>query len=412
MVWSLTQRERLAIEKSTLEKYFLLGVTWIDPQHETKVEVLLKSNSDKEYKLRVYIPTDFPNSCPALVVVSPPELFLMDGLRLPEISDSFHTLEDTDGFHRICHFYPPDWTPDITLYQVFMKGRLWIEAYEAHFDTGEDMDVFLGEQKYTVASEEPFYESDDSINDTLPDFDSDGCLDYWRREPLADQPPAPPVTYMTSPFPHLSDQTLPTTVRVLQSMPEMPTLFQPRLPDEALPIGFLLDPSQNSELPAGMHRPPIENKDSPSSQLSQLPFSPVEHQSPERHGISPNNNNNSSNNNNNNNKAPLLSSPSSNYASPPQRSQQPLDSTVNSSPLPCGLENSSVISHSPNDPNNESQAQTSSSNNNAPSRSYRPTGGVDVFGAFHEEMMRRNSASRARPTLVPPPVKPKPKRPR
>jgi hypothetical protein len=340
MSWSLTQRERLAIEKSTLEKYFLLGVTWIDPQHETKVEVLLKSNSDKEYKLRIYIPADFPNSCPALVVVSPPELFLMDGLRLPEISDSFHTLEDTDGFRRICHFYPPDWTPDITLYQVFMKGRLWIEAYEAHFETGEDMDVFLGEQKYTAASEEHFYESDGSINDILPDSDSDECLEYSVREPLADQPPAPPVTYMTSPFPHLSDQTLPTTV------------FQPRLPDEASPVGFLLHPNQNSELPTGMHPPLIENKDSPSSQLSQLPFSPVEHQSPER------------------------------------------------------------ISHSPNDPNNESQAQTSSSNNDAPSRGYRPTGGVDVLGAFHEEMMRRNSASRPRHTLVPPPVKPKPKRPR
>ena len=122
MVWSLNQRLRLAIEKEKLEEYFRLGITWIDPQDETKVEVLVKSNSNKEYTLRIYIPPDFPNSCPALVVVSPLKLQLRNGSRLPEANDSFHTLVDTDGFHRICHFYPPDWTQDITLFQVFMKG--------------------------------------------------------------------------------------------------------------------------------------------------------------------------------------------------------------------------------------------------------------------------------------------------
>ena len=122
MVWSPLQRERLAIEKEKLEKYFRLGVTWIDPQNETKVEVLLRSNSDKEYILRIYIPADFPNSCPVLVVVQPKMLPLKNGTLLPESSYTFHTLPDTDGFHRVCHFYPPDWTPDITLYQVVMKG--------------------------------------------------------------------------------------------------------------------------------------------------------------------------------------------------------------------------------------------------------------------------------------------------
>ena len=120
------QQDRLAIEKRTLQKYFLLGITWIDPHHETKVEVVLKSNSDKVYVLRIYIPEDFPNSCPVLVVVQPKTLLLRNGTRLPEASYTFHTLPDNDGFHRICHFYPPDWTQDITLYQVFMKGLLYV----------------------------------------------------------------------------------------------------------------------------------------------------------------------------------------------------------------------------------------------------------------------------------------------
>ncbi len=122
MVWLPSQKARLAIEKEKLEQYFRLGVTWIDPRHDTKVEVLLKSNSDKEYKLRIYIPVDFPNSCPALVLVQPKILVLKNGTRLPEGNSAFHTLPDTDGFHRICHFHPTVWSQDITLYQVFMKG--------------------------------------------------------------------------------------------------------------------------------------------------------------------------------------------------------------------------------------------------------------------------------------------------
>ena len=122
MVWSPEQRIRLAIEKEQLETHFRLGISWIQPQHETKVEVSLKSNSDKDYVLRVYIPDDFPNSCPVLIVTYPKCLTLQNGSRLPQQSYTFHTLADIDGYHRICHFYPPHWTQDITLYQVFMKG--------------------------------------------------------------------------------------------------------------------------------------------------------------------------------------------------------------------------------------------------------------------------------------------------
>ena len=211
MVWTRVQRDRLAIEKEKLEQYFRLGVTWIDPQGETKVQVLLKSNADREYKLRIYIPPDFPNSCPALVVVSPPKLLLKNGKWLPEMSYPFHTLEDTDGFHRICHFYPPDWTPDITLYQVFMKGRLWIEAYEAHLETGEDMDVYLGEQKFTVDSadsgESP-YESGNYFDDPLDDYVDDRVFGgFSRRERLSHRVPDP---YMPRSLPHSADHNPPS----------------------------------------------------------------------------------------------------------------------------------------------------------------------------------------------------------
>ena len=83
---------------------------------------------------------------------------------IPSSITSFHTLERKYGFQSICHFYPPDWTADITLYQMFMKGRLWIEAYEGHLETVRKLDHFLGHQKYTY----------DLTNPWVPDTDEEG----------------------------------------------------------------------------------------------------------------------------------------------------------------------------------------------------------------------------------------------
>ena len=173
MAWTPNQRVRLAIEKEKLEKYFLGGITWIDPTGETKVEVRLTSNSDTEYKLRIYLPPDYPNCCPKLVVVSPKQLLLNDGTPIPRLSGAFHTLERKDGFQSICHFYPPDWTADNTLYQVFMKGRLWIEAYEAHLDTGRNMDYYLGHQNFTPDPSNPWIGEDESDHSNSSDDNSD-----------------------------------------------------------------------------------------------------------------------------------------------------------------------------------------------------------------------------------------------
>ena len=118
MVWSEAQRCRLAVEKDKLESLFPSSTEWIDPMGATKVQVTMLSNSEKPYVLRVCLAEDFPNSCPQLLVVSPPYLHLKDGTPIPAQSYCFHTLEDVDGLVCICHFYAPAWTADNTLYQV------------------------------------------------------------------------------------------------------------------------------------------------------------------------------------------------------------------------------------------------------------------------------------------------------
>ena len=144
--WSRSQIYRLNIERDLLQKYFPDRISWICPGGSTKVELKVDTNNNKKYVLRIDVPGDFPNSCPKLTIMSPKNLRLKNGQPLPENSSAFHTLGAEDGCISICHFYPLHWNAQDTLYEVFMKGRFWLEAYEAHLNTGEPINVYLPEQ--------------------------------------------------------------------------------------------------------------------------------------------------------------------------------------------------------------------------------------------------------------------------
>ncbi|MEH1965837.1 hypothetical protein [Nostoc sp.] len=145
MLWSTEQRKRLEVEKGILQQYFPT-FNWINPTDaaNTKIEGEVKTNVGNIYKLRVYVPSDFPNSRPQMVILSPYPLKGYRGQDMKEhgMSSSMHTLEPTDyGYVQICHYR--NWLPNITLYKVVLKGRLWLEALEAHKRTGQPIDAFL-----------------------------------------------------------------------------------------------------------------------------------------------------------------------------------------------------------------------------------------------------------------------------
>ena len=161
--FSPAQKQRIIIERDLLEQYFPGRVSWSGVKY---VEIAMKSNSNRNYKLRVYIAEDFPNSCPDLVVVKPKNMKKRGGKALPSISHSFHTLGKKDDYIKICHYIPGNWTGDITFYQVFMKGRLWIEAYEGHLNTGRKMKSYLRNQS----------DSDDDDSSDDDSSDDDRCI--------------------------------------------------------------------------------------------------------------------------------------------------------------------------------------------------------------------------------------------
>ncbi|MTJ07730.1 hypothetical protein [Anabaena sp. UHCC 0204] len=146
MSWNQVQRQRLALERDILHKYFP-QFNWINPTdtNNTRIEGEVKTNVGNVYKLRVYVPSDFPNSLPDMVVISPYPLKGDKGQDMKQhetSSSSMHTLTPRDGYVKICHYR--DWLPNITLYKVVFKGRLWLEALEAHKRTGQPIDAFLG----------------------------------------------------------------------------------------------------------------------------------------------------------------------------------------------------------------------------------------------------------------------------
>lgn len=147
MSWSSAQQMRLGVEKDILDSE-LNNMSWFDRTSagKTRVEWQVSTNNGKNYTLRIYIPSDFPNECPKLVVSRSPYGSILrknDGSLLDGASREDHTYSSHDGFTQICHFKPSLWSNDNTLCQVFMKGRLWIEAYEFHRSSGKNIDAYL-----------------------------------------------------------------------------------------------------------------------------------------------------------------------------------------------------------------------------------------------------------------------------
>jgi ubiquitin-protein ligase len=144
MGWTSLQQTRLKTEQGILTTYFP-AFEWKNPTDSSKttIEGNLKTNSGNIYRLRVYVPSDYPNSRPEMVVLSPHPLTGFGGVNLNSSAPSgaMHILSPRDGYVSICHY--KDWLPNLTLYLVILKSRLWLEALEGHKQTGRPIDHFL-----------------------------------------------------------------------------------------------------------------------------------------------------------------------------------------------------------------------------------------------------------------------------
>ena len=102
-----------------------------------------KTNQGNIYTLHMDL-AGFPMQQPKVFVTK--MLKSKTGRELNEPSASMHTLTSENGWTRICHYGSNSWTPNVSLYKVYVKCRLWLEMYETHLRTGNPIDYYLNHQ--------------------------------------------------------------------------------------------------------------------------------------------------------------------------------------------------------------------------------------------------------------------------
>ena len=134
--------ERLKAEKLVLEKKLPSNAyRFMDMDKEFPYIVMAaKTNRGNIYTLRIELDC-FPEAKPEVYVTK--KLFMKSGAPMPEYSAAMHTLGSKDGLTQICHYSDSLWTPMVSIYKVYVKCRLWLEMYELHLQTGNNMDYYL-----------------------------------------------------------------------------------------------------------------------------------------------------------------------------------------------------------------------------------------------------------------------------
>ena len=141
-----TSGKRLAWEGQKLKANFPgFEIQFPDCPERARAIGPLHTNCGNRYVLRIPLGA-FPYAPPEMYVVEPKPLRNRRGKKLSQIGSSgeMHLLAaDEHGHPQICHYQDSVWTPNVTLYKVVLKGRLWLEAYELHKAKGHPIDRYL-----------------------------------------------------------------------------------------------------------------------------------------------------------------------------------------------------------------------------------------------------------------------------
>lgn len=138
-------RTRLDVERMFLQEKFP-GFKIQDPFGPNPgVLGSMQTNAGNTYVIWLAL-GDFPNVAPRMYIIAPKHLSTYSGQLLASIgaSSEMHLLgPDDHGHPQICHYNGVFWHPKVSLSNVLMKGRLWLEAYEEHLRQGSPIDTYL-----------------------------------------------------------------------------------------------------------------------------------------------------------------------------------------------------------------------------------------------------------------------------
>lgn len=147
-MWTIEQRRRLALEHQLLQikDFSQFSVYQHQATDEYTASGTASSNAGRQYYLYIPIPTGFPYQRPPMYVTDPCPLRMANGVSIHTlgVSHQMHTLTPSAaGWAQICHWRDNRWHSGIFLHEVFLKGLIWIEAYEQHLATGRPLADFV-----------------------------------------------------------------------------------------------------------------------------------------------------------------------------------------------------------------------------------------------------------------------------
>jgi len=138
--WTTEQRQRLAMEYQVLQRegFDQFGVYHYASDDSYSASGTATSNAGYQYRLYIPIPAGYPYARPPMYVTSPDPLLMHDRKPVSSlgVSHMMHTLAPWGSWPQICHWRDTRWHSGILLQKVFLKGLIWIEAYEQHIATG------------------------------------------------------------------------------------------------------------------------------------------------------------------------------------------------------------------------------------------------------------------------------------
>jgi hypothetical protein len=146
-MWTADQRKRFDLEHRLLQvEGFPQFSIYRNENDDTYYGYgVATTNSGRKYTLYLVLPNGFPYERPSLYVTDPRPLLMFDGRPLTVLgySHNMHTLAPSNGYVQICHWRDDSWRASILLHKVFLKGLLWLEAYEQHLATGRPLAEFV-----------------------------------------------------------------------------------------------------------------------------------------------------------------------------------------------------------------------------------------------------------------------------
>jgi hypothetical protein len=147
-MWTAEQRQRMVLDHEILQRegFDQFSVYINRPTDSYYAAGTATSNSGRRYYLYVPIPSGYPWERPPMYLTDPCPLRMADGTAITTlgVSHQMHTLEpSSNGWVQVCHWRSGRWHSGIVLQKVFLKGLLWIEAYEQHLATGRALAEFV-----------------------------------------------------------------------------------------------------------------------------------------------------------------------------------------------------------------------------------------------------------------------------